>query len=466
MDISQFACPVCQEIPTERPFLKCKNNHKLCDNCFDKLELKACPIGRCGFSTPPKRDFHLLEIIRANIADVTCKFSANGCKFKGHGDALLVHEKHCALIAYVTCNKCLEIPRNGKLLCCSGAEAHNICGPCFQKLPAPKICPLDNVPCVLPLKKNLDAEQFILQGNFDFPCMNKQFGCTTTGQRKVIIEHEGKCAFKQYPCPDRSCSHLMPKQNILVHLKENHPSAEWVKHDSSVPGTALSQTFLLSDDSLVCQSCDWPLVIVECCGTYIFLNLVKKSHTFHAWASTLDETATAGLKVNLSVCGSGYRLSVDQKPPFIFDALEKKVFFQAGDLFFCERLAKLLKSSGDQPGDCSRIVVSFEVFAKSGDEASAPGPSGKGMNVNESENQSLAQDQHGLGSETGHVVDELDEASPNSNAESVHAEFHGEEGLPENGASESEETHRQDGASDDMGSKFGVVFSAIRAAFK
>ena len=382
LDPSQFECPICNEIPREKPFLKCKNMHKVCNDCYDKLPEKICPNGRCGYANPPKQDLHLFEIIRASNIDLPCKFKSSGCKFEGHGEKLAAHEKQCLLTSYLKCTHCFAIPRNGKIYICSGDDMHNICTPCFDGLPEEKVCPKGQCMFEDPPQRNRDAEEMLARGDFDFKCKYAANGCPQEAKKKQIAAHEGKCVWRPVTCPCRTCDKKLPYKQVLEHIKTDHPKGNWKDMVVGSTTSKITKTYFINKDSLKAESFQWQLIVVPFNGEHFFLNMEKKDHLYHAWVSMLGKKADCqSFKATVTLHGNNYSFGAFDKPVFHFQAPEKQLFFQEGDLVLTEHMAKQALSNRGVPEHLKKLglnslAYSFEI--KTRDNPKAPEAEKKG----------------------------------------------------------------------------------------
>jgi ubiquitin len=73
---SLLECPVCLQIPRDKKIFICKNGHKVCEPCYDKLAVKKCPEGRCDYDQPPRRNRDVEAMIVNTKLDSPC--SRNG----------------------------------------------------------------------------------------------------------------------------------------------------------------------------------------------------------------------------------------------------------------------------------------------------------------------------------------------------------------------------------------------------
>ena len=116
---NMIQCPFCFAIPTNKKFYSCKNSHKICEHCFNRLQplpatngktqpRKRCPQGDCLYSNPPFRNLEIEEMIKNYELEVNCKYYHEGCQVLELRQAMGEHERKCGC-REVTCpnSECL-----------------------------------------------------------------------------------------------------------------------------------------------------------------------------------------------------------------------------------------------------------------------------------------------------------------------------------------------------------------------
>ena len=110
---NMIQCPFCFAIPTSKKFFSCKNSHKICEHCFNRLQplpgangkkepRKRCPQGDCLYSNPPYRNLEVEEMIQNYELEVNCKYYHEGCQVLELKAAMQEHERGCGC-REVTC---------------------------------------------------------------------------------------------------------------------------------------------------------------------------------------------------------------------------------------------------------------------------------------------------------------------------------------------------------------------------
>ena len=93
---SLLECPVCYTIPRNQSIFLCSNSHKICQTCFDLLELKICPQGKCEYKDEqPMRNRDLEKIIAECDIDLSCHNWREGCTVEAKKKELEEHETEC-----------------------------------------------------------------------------------------------------------------------------------------------------------------------------------------------------------------------------------------------------------------------------------------------------------------------------------------------------------------------------------
>jgi len=90
-------CPVCFHL-RRGPIYICINGHSVCGACHAKLPAapaKLCPLARCDFDQPPRRNLTAEEIVRGGGVAVDCDNPEQGCLVTGVGKVMEEHLLEC-----------------------------------------------------------------------------------------------------------------------------------------------------------------------------------------------------------------------------------------------------------------------------------------------------------------------------------------------------------------------------------
>jgi len=90
-------CPVCFHVRSGSVYV-CKRGHWVCVFCFDKLPAaptKLCPMARCAFDNPPRRNLAVEQIIAGGGVALDCSNADHGCLVTGAVADLEEHKPEC-----------------------------------------------------------------------------------------------------------------------------------------------------------------------------------------------------------------------------------------------------------------------------------------------------------------------------------------------------------------------------------
>lgn len=90
-------CPVCFHVRSGSVYV-CKMGHWVCVHCFDKLPAaptKRCPMARCAFDNPPRRDLAVEQIVAGGGVALDCSNADHGCLATGAVAELEEHDPEC-----------------------------------------------------------------------------------------------------------------------------------------------------------------------------------------------------------------------------------------------------------------------------------------------------------------------------------------------------------------------------------
>jgi len=112
------------------------------------------------------------------------------------------------------CAICLQDPMISPIYqCADGGGLHNVCTYCYDKLDAPKICPMK---CgnTFTGTQNRMLSQMIAKQFGTQPCSN----CGSMLKYEELKEHMGTCKHRPFKCP--LCPDLIKKNEVSSHLRE------------------------------------------------------------------------------------------------------------------------------------------------------------------------------------------------------------------------------------------------------
>jgi len=87
-------CPVCFHVRNVAVYT-CKMGHSVCGRCYTRLPsapTKLCPMARCGYDAPPRRNLAMEQVIAGGGVPVDCDNAEHGCQETGMGEE---HEQEC-----------------------------------------------------------------------------------------------------------------------------------------------------------------------------------------------------------------------------------------------------------------------------------------------------------------------------------------------------------------------------------
>lgn len=91
-------CPVCYHI-RRGPVFVCKRGHSVCGSCHARLPAapdQLCPLARCGYDAPPRRNLMAERILAGGAMALDCDHADHGCPVTGVAEVLEEHLPECA----------------------------------------------------------------------------------------------------------------------------------------------------------------------------------------------------------------------------------------------------------------------------------------------------------------------------------------------------------------------------------
>jgi len=90
-------CPVCFHVRSGAVYI-CKRGHSVCGHCYTRLPFipaKLCPMARCGYDAPPRRNLAVEQIIAGGGVARDCDNADHGCLKTGMGEEMEEHKQEC-----------------------------------------------------------------------------------------------------------------------------------------------------------------------------------------------------------------------------------------------------------------------------------------------------------------------------------------------------------------------------------
>jgi len=90
-------CPVCFHVRSGAVYI-CKRGHSVCGHCYARLPstpAKRCPMARCGYDNPPRRNLAVEQIIAGGGVARDCDNADHGCLKTGVGEEMEEHKVEC-----------------------------------------------------------------------------------------------------------------------------------------------------------------------------------------------------------------------------------------------------------------------------------------------------------------------------------------------------------------------------------
>jgi len=91
-------CPVCYHI-RRGPVFVCKRGHSVCGSCLARLPAapaQLCPLARCGYDAPPRRNLTVERILAGSGLALDCDHADRGCLVTGVEEVLEEHLLECS----------------------------------------------------------------------------------------------------------------------------------------------------------------------------------------------------------------------------------------------------------------------------------------------------------------------------------------------------------------------------------